>query len=73
MKNTITTNGHVKIECPFCCGPTKHQINFKCYGFNSAVQKQDVHFYKTCTSCDRVQSVLTVMIKDDYENLQLAK
>lgn len=70
--NNITTNGHVTIHCPFCQTDTKHEVNFKCYGFNTAVQKQDVHFYKTCLHCDWIKSQLTVILKEDWEKLKVA-
>lgn len=72
MKNTITQNGFLIMPCPFCQADTKHQINFKCYGFNTAVHKQDVHFYKTCTSCDGwVVSQITVILREDWDKLKM--
>lgn len=73
IKNEITTSGFVMMRCPFCMEEMKHEINFKCYGFNTQIHQQEVHFYKTCTACDWVQNVFTSMTKTDYENLKLAK
>jgi hypothetical protein len=71
--NTITTTGFVTIRCPFCQENRKHEINFKCYGFDSQVHEQNVTFYKTCTACDFVKSQITVMLKSDYEQLKMVK
>lgn len=74
MKNTIITTGYVMIHCPFCVNDTRHEVNFKHYGFDNSVQKQNVAFNKTCTNCESwIVSVLTVMLKDDWENLKVVK
>lgn len=44
IKNEIMTSGFVMMRCPFCMEEMKHEINFKCYGFNTQIHQQEVHF-----------------------------
>jgi len=69
---TCTTNGFRMLLCPYCNKETRHGINFKCFGFDTSVQKQNVAFYSTCTVCPQERNTLIVLLREDYDALKIS-
>ena len=57
-------------RCPFCEAETRHEFIFDHEGFDQQHQKVTVVAYKSCLHCDWVQNVLTVLNKEDFEQLK---